>query len=381
MREFLNGVVRWTLPVAGPSRTITIPALTAYVNDNLVTMGQVNKLLGANSDFDLQLSARNDGTGKYHFVFSEIWAAAPPLPPDRILLCRIRTDSDNVTAVFDLSDDVPMVEYGAAAPGAGDYEQGDIVFNNDPDDAERIGWVCTVAGAPGTWEEFGIVGDIDTAHIANNAIDTDQLAIEAVTTSRIDDDAVTTDKLDDGAVTPEKTSDIPILYYLGDPLLAVDDDIVGSTNMIVGDYTLSSDPNPYTMDVPRIVTVTRTVDGNADTPGTITVEGTDIADSNIVDVISVGAHGVPVEGIRAFKTVTKVTGSGWVIDGNNDTIEIGFGDDLGLPVIPSAILISILGEELCEADGVVSVALAQCRVDMSTKTYDGAKKAFVFLAL
>ncbi len=361
MREFLNGVVRWTLPVAGPSRTITIPAGTFYVNDNLVTMAQMNKLLGATSDFDLQLSARDDGDGEYHFEFSEIVAAAPPLPPDRILLCRIRTDSDNVTAVFDLSDDVPMVEYGTAAPGAGDYEQGDIVYNSDPDAGDRIGWVCTVAGTPGTWEEFGVIGDIDTAHIANDAIENAQIA--------------------DGAVTPDKTSDIPILYYLGDPLLSVDDDIVGSTNMIVGDYTLSSDPNPYTMDVPRIVTVTRTVDGNADTPGTITVEGTDIADANIVDVINVGAHGVLVEGIRAFKTVTKVTGDGWVIDGNNDTIEIGFGDDLGLPVIPDSILISILGEELCEADGVVSVALAQCRVDMSTKVYDGAKKAFVFLAL
>lgn len=45
----------------------------------------------------------------------------------------------------------------AAAPAAGPWLQGDIVWNNDPDAGDFIGWVCTTAGSPGTWLGFGAI--------------------------------------------------------------------------------------------------------------------------------------------------------------------------------------------------------------------------------
>lgn len=49
----------------------------------------------------------------------------------------------------------------AAAPTGGAYAQGDIVRNNTPAVAGLagsqyviIGWICTVAGNPGTWVEM-----------------------------------------------------------------------------------------------------------------------------------------------------------------------------------------------------------------------------------
>lgn len=45
----------------------------------------------------------------------------------------------------------------SAAPTTGTYNQGDIVYNNSPASAGYVGWVCTVAGTPGTWKTFGLI--------------------------------------------------------------------------------------------------------------------------------------------------------------------------------------------------------------------------------
>ena len=46
---------------------------------------------------------------------------------------------------------------GTAAPTSGTYQQGDIFYNSAPASAGYIGWVCTVAGTPGTWKTFGLI--------------------------------------------------------------------------------------------------------------------------------------------------------------------------------------------------------------------------------
>jgi hypothetical protein len=46
---------------------------------------------------------------------------------------------------------------GTAAPVSGTYQQGDIVYNSAPVSTGYIGWVCTVAGTPGTWKTFGLI--------------------------------------------------------------------------------------------------------------------------------------------------------------------------------------------------------------------------------
>lgn len=44
-----------------------------------------------------------------------------------------------------------------AAPTAGAWVKGDIVWNNDPSAGGNIGWVCTEGGSPGTWNSFGAI--------------------------------------------------------------------------------------------------------------------------------------------------------------------------------------------------------------------------------
>lgn len=45
----------------------------------------------------------------------------------------------------------------AAAPTTGTYAVGSIVYNSAPASAGYVGFVCTVAGTPGTWQTFGLI--------------------------------------------------------------------------------------------------------------------------------------------------------------------------------------------------------------------------------
>jgi len=97
------------------------------------------------------------------------------------------------------------------------------------------------------------------------------------------------------------------------------DRIVTTANMKVGTYTVAA--QPY---CPSLITVTTSASGTADTQGTITIAGTDIFGVAQTDVI-IPVAGSTVSGVKYFKTVTSVTGAGWVIDvgAGNDTIIVG----------------------------------------------------------
>jgi len=112
--------------------------------------------------------------------------------------------------------------------------------------------------------------------------------------------------------------------YLAGAVGAGDNDrYAESQNLKVGDLALTATLTPG--NGARIVTCTRTVDGNPDTPGTLLVTGKNLAGQTITETLIPGAHTVLVSGKKLFASVSKVTGAGWVIDGNNDTIIVGMG--------------------------------------------------------
>jgi hypothetical protein len=49
-------------------------------------------------------------------------------------------------------------EVGSAAPKAGAYALGDIVWNDTPKSTSYVGWICTRPGTPGIWKPFGQIG-------------------------------------------------------------------------------------------------------------------------------------------------------------------------------------------------------------------------------
>jgi hypothetical protein len=56
-------------------------------------------------------------------------------------------------------DSARLEKWAGTAPSGSviNYKKGDIVWNSDPDAGEPIGWVCVVAGNPGTWKAFGTI--------------------------------------------------------------------------------------------------------------------------------------------------------------------------------------------------------------------------------
>jgi hypothetical protein len=69
------------------------------------------------------------------------------------MICEYGSDFSTLISSFNS----PKEFYGSAAPTTGTWALGDVVYNSAPASAGYIGWVCTVAGAPGTWNTFGLI--------------------------------------------------------------------------------------------------------------------------------------------------------------------------------------------------------------------------------
>jgi len=192
---------------------------------------------------------------------------------------------------------------------------------------------------------------------------------------------VATEMITAKAVTPAKTQDIPVGLNYGVPDTIVADRFVASANMKVGTYTIA---NASPVDgLAHNVSVTHTAVGTVDTLGTITVDGTDVNDAVIQEVIT-PSNGIAVYGTKAFKSVTAVTGADWVIDGveaTEDTITVGFGGIIGLPLVLAAaadLVMATHGTGVLNAPTVaVGATIEACTIDLSTAG-DGSKRLRLF---
>jgi hypothetical protein len=103
--------------------------------------------------------------------------------------------------------------------------------------------------------------------------------------------------------------------------IAVTNRYVLSTNMIVGAYSLANTTPVWQGGA--FVTVTHTqVGGVTDTLGTIVVVGIDLTGQTKTDTIT-PLNGTVATGVIPFRTITSITGVGWVINTGNDTIVAG----------------------------------------------------------
>lgn len=138
-------------------------------------------------------------------------------------------------------------------------------------------------------------------------------------------------------------------FFLAVPAAKVTNRYVVSTNLKVGAFTVAN-PGPGDS-LPHNITFTVTQVDVADTPGTITITGTDvegkIISEDIIPAVGSGAT------LKAFLTVASIVGAGWVQGGTGpDTIIIGFGDLIGMPDYIAAagdILFNALGTTINDA--------------------------------
>lgn len=173
------------------------------------------------------------------------------------------------------------------------------------------------------------------------------------------------------------------LKDLGDPIVKTANRIVAVTDMKVGDYTIAAQP-----DVPRKLTVTHAKADELDTLGTVVIHGTNILDKVISETIVPEEDDV-VTTVNIFKSVTKVTGVGWVIDGvtgSEDQIQVGVDDMIGIPVDledSHQIIFAMLGTEIIppeDLDDSQIELMPNAGIDVNSATYDGTKTLRILVA-
>lgn len=172
---------------------------------------------------------------------------------------------------------------------------------------------------------------------------------------------------------------------LGAPDLLTDNRFLLSTVMLATPYVLDETTLPAD-NPPRNVIVTHATDTTTDTLGNVVIDGTNVDDQVIQETLAVAADGV-VTGAKAFKTVTAVQTAGWVQGGGvSDTIEVGFGELLGLAEVRADATEVFLGT----LDGLMrdfdAIAIDAANVEGNTVsltggTYDSAKVAKVLIQL
>lgn len=149
---------------------------------------------------------------------------------------------------------------------------------------------------------------------------------------------------------------------------------VTTVSMKVGAYTIANQP-----DLPRNVTVTHTAVSTVDTLGTIVIVGTDYAGAALTETLT-PSSGVLVAGTKAFRTITSITGVGWIAGAGADSVILGYGALIGLPVALTASSGTVLGT----LDTVVAVKATTGSGVLATSTVaeasgDAAKVLTVYL--
>lgn len=102
---------------------------------------------------------------------------------------------------------------------------------------------------------------------------------------------------------------------------AVTNRFVTSTNMIVGAYTIAN-ASPVWQGGCFVTITHTTVAAGTDTLGTITLVGLGLDRQVQTEVITPVADSVATS-TKIYRSVTSLTGAGWVIAGGNDTIVAG----------------------------------------------------------
>ena len=164
---------------------------------------------------------------------------------------------------------------------------------------------------------------------------------------------------------------------LGVPIAADTNYIVEVADMKVGAYVLAHQP-----DVCRRLSVTHvTVVVGTDTLGTLAFVGTDY-DGYAISESVVPVADSAVYTTKAYKTVTSITGAGWVTAGGADTIIIGVDARLGLPYDISgslSVLLGIVGTAIIAPTSYAGGTKEKSMVDISSGTFDGSKAVFALM--
>jgi hypothetical protein len=168
-------------------------------------------------------------------------------------------------------------------------------------------------------------------------------------------------------------------YLAAAPGAGVANRYVVSVAMKSGAYTLAN-TGPGNSGA-RYVTCTRTVVGGADTAGTLTVVGTNLAGQTITDTLIPGANGILVTGTKLFASVASVTGAGWVTATGDDTIVVGMAAEHvvaeGNGVLHALVVTETAAGAINVTDASGTIAVLKASIAEGTYRFEAAYSGFL----
>lgn len=93
-------------------------------------------------------AASSNKEGSLSEIFNHLFANAGTIP-------ATFTASTLTAASFYIGAN--QITFGATSPSTGTWVQGDVCFNTGATAGGSPGWICIVAGTPGTWKAMGNV--------------------------------------------------------------------------------------------------------------------------------------------------------------------------------------------------------------------------------
>lgn len=164
--------------------------------------------------------------------------------------------------------------------------------------------------------------------------------------------------------------------------VAVVNRIVASANMKVGAYTIANASPVWAGGA--LLTVNHTqVGGVTDTLGTIVIVGKDLSGQTITETVT------PVDGgtattVNVFRSVTSVTGAGWVINTGNDTITVGVAAGaylaIGGGILRSLIVNTTAAATVVISDAAGTIATLKASIAEGTYYYDSPWSGYLKVA-
>lgn len=147
---------------------------------------------------------------------------------------------------------------------------------------------------------------------------------------------------------------------------------VVSQSMLNGAYTLTGTLTMPTAGA-RKVTITHTAVSTVDTLGVITITGTNLGGSVITDVIT-PLNGTTATGVKLFKTITSIVGSGWTAVAGADSVVVGCDATQAIldsgGTLHSVIVNTTAAGTVTLADSVGTIAVLKASIAEGTYVYD-----------
>jgi hypothetical protein len=149
---------------------------------------------------------------------------------------------------------------------------------------------------------------------------------------------------------------------------AVTNRFVTTTNMKVGEYTLANATAAHGAGFKVTATITA-VTGN-DTPGTLVVVGIGMDGQPLTETITLAA-GTGGNGSKIFRSLTSVTGAGWVINVGNDTIVVGNAADAYITDGPSELYAVVVNSTTATSIALATAgpAVGTLKASIAENTY------------